>query len=262
MQKQKIALVLSGGGARGLAHIGAIEALERAGFVISAVAGTSMGALIGGMYAAGRLPRFREWVCGLDRYRVFGMVDFAFSSEGLVKGNRIMKALQSMVPEVRIENLAVPFSAVAADLLTGREVVFDHGGLFDAIRASISIPSVFRPVRSHGMVLIDGGTVNPLPLNRVVRQPGDRLVAVDVGGSFSGLCSSLNYYNLLSVSSEIMIQQISRLMCRFYPPDLLVDIPCDLFGLFEFYRAAEIIEAGRRLTTEALRPHTVVPAVR
>lgn len=257
MQKRKIALVLSGGGARGLAHIGAIEALEEAGFVISSVAGTSMGALVGGMYAAGCLPRFRQWICGLDRYKILGMVDFAFSSEGLVKGNRVMKALRTLVPEVRIENLAVPFSAIAADLLSGREVVFDHGCLFDAIRASISIPSVFRPVRSDGMVLVDGGTVNPLPLDRVLRQPGDRLAAIDVSASFSGLCGSLNYYSLISVSSEIMIQRITRLTCRLCPPDLLVEMPCDRFGIFEFHRAAEIIEAGRRLTSDALRQQAV-----
>ncbi|MDE5623815.1 MAG: patatin-like phospholipase family protein [Alistipes sp.] len=257
MQKRKIALVLSGGGARGVAHIGAIEALEEAGFVISSVAGTSMGALVGGMYAAGCLPQFREWICGLDLYKVLAMVDLAFSSEGLVKGNRIMKALKGLVPDVRIEQLAVPFAAVAADLITGREVVFDHGDLFDAIRSSISIPSVFRPVRSHGMVLIDGGTVNPLPLNRVRRQPGDLLAAVDVSASFSGLCGSFNYYNLISVSSEIMIQRITRLMCRFYPPDLLVELPCDLFGVFEFYRAAEIVEAGRHLMEQALRQQRV-----
>ena len=257
MQKRKVALVLSGGGARGIAHIGAIEALEEAGFEISSVAGTSMGALVGGMFAAGRLAGVRDWICSLDRYKVLGMVDLAFSSEGLVKGNRVMKALKSLVPDVRIERLAVPFAAVSADLVTGREVVFDHGDLFGAVRASISIPSVFQPVRYNGMVLIDGGTVNPLPLNRVQRQSGDWLVAVDVCGSCSGLCSSLNYYNLISVSSEIMIQRITQLMCRIYPPDLLVELPCDLFGIFEFYRAAEIVEAGRHLMEQALQRHGV-----
>ena len=168
-----------------------------------------------------------------------------------------MKALKSLVPDVRIERLAVPFAAVSADLVTGREVVFDHGDLFGAVRASISIPSVFQPVRYNGMVLIDGGTVNPLPLNRVQRQSGDWLVAVDVCGSCSGLCSSLNYYNLISVSSEIMIQRITQLMCRIYPPDLLVELPCDLFGIFEFYRAAEIVEAGRHLMEQALQRHGV-----
>lgn len=258
--KRKVALVLSGGGARGIAHIGAIEALEEAGFAVSSVAGTSMGALVGGMYAAGHLAQFRDWICSLDRYRMFAMVDLAFSSEGLVKGNRVMKALRSLVPDVQIERLAVPFAAVAADLVTGREVVFDHGDLFGAVRASISIPSVFRPMRYNGMVLIDGGTVNPLPLNRVQRQPGDLLAAVDVCASCSGLCGPLNYYNLISASSEIMIQRITQLMCRIYPPDLSVELPCDMFGIFEFYRAAEIVEAGRHLMELALQRHEVFSA--
>lgn len=258
-ESRKVALVLGGGGARGIAHIGAIEALEEAGFEIASVAGTSMGALVGGMYAAGCLEEFRKWLCGLDRYKVWGMVDLAFSAEGLVKGNRVMRALRQMVREVRIEHLRLPFAAVAADLLTGREVVFDHGSLFDAIRASISIPSVFQPVRLGGMVLVDGGTVNPVPVNRVVRRPGDLLVAVDVSAPFSGPRRSLNYYHQLTFSSEIMMQHITQMMCRECPPDLLVEMPSDRFGIFEFYRAAEISEAGRALTVEALR-HRFVPA--
>jgi len=261
MEKQKVALVLSGGGARGIAHIGAIEALEAAGYGIAAVAGASMGALVGGMYAAGHLEEFKEWLCALDRYKALSMVDFAFSAEGLVKGNKVMKALKTMVPDVRIEELDLPFAAVAADLLTGREVVFDHGSLFDAIRSSISIPSVFQPVRLNGMVLVDGGMVNPLPLNRAVRTPGDLLAAVDVSAPFSGQRRSLNYYNMITSSSEIMMQRITQLMCRSFPPDLLVELSSDRFGVFEFYRAAEILEAGRLLMEEALQRQPM-PAAR
>lgn len=254
MEKRKVALVLGGGGARGVAHIGAIEALEQAGFEIVAVAGTSMGALVGGMYVAGHLDRFKEWMCELDRYKMLGLVDFAFSAEGLVKGNRIIGALEELVPDVSIERLPIPFAAVAADLRTGREVVFDRGELYDAIRASISIPSVFRPVRRGGMVLIDGGTVNPLPIDRVRRCPGELLVAVDVSASFSGReRSPVNYYKLLTASSEIMQQRIAQLMCRLYKPDVLIEIPADSFGLFEFYRAAEIVDAGRRAAQAALQ---------
>ena len=128
-KKRRVALVLGGGGARGIAHIGAIGELERRGFEIAAVAGTSMGALVGGMYAAGHLEPFREWMCALDRYKVFSLVDFAFSSEGLVKGDRVIAAMKELVPDVRIERMPLPFAAVAADLLTGREVVLDSGGL-------------------------------------------------------------------------------------------------------------------------------------
>ncbi len=257
MKKRKVALVLAGGGARGVAHIGAIEELERQGFEISAVAGTSMGALVGGMYASGHLEPFKEWMCALDRYKVFSLVDFSFSSEGLVKGNRVIQAMKELVPDVKIGEMPVPFAAVAADLLTGREVVIDRGGLYDAIRASISIPSVFRPVRRNGMVLIDGGTVNPLPLNRVRREKGDMLVAVDVSAPFSAdpvsrAKASLNYYKLLTASSQIMQQHITQLMCRIHKPDLLVEMPADSYGMFEFYRSPELVDAGRMAMRAAL----------
>ena len=249
--------MLAGGGARGVAHIGAIEELERQGFEIAAVAGTSMGALVGGVYASGRLTEFKEWMCTLDKYKVFGLVDFTLSSEGLVKGDRVMKAMQELIPDVQIEQMPVPFAAVAADLLTGREVVLDRGGLYEAIRASISIPSVFRPVHRDGMVLVDGGTVNPLPLNRVRREEGDLLVAVDVSAPFGAdpttrANASLNYYKVLIASSQIMQQHITQLMCRLYRPDVLVQMPADSYGMFEFYRSAELIEAGRAATRAAL----------
>ena len=214
MKKRRVALVLAGGGARGVAHIGAIEELERQGFEISAVAGTSMGALVGGVYASGYLEPFKEWMRALDKYKVFSLVDFALSTEGLVKGDRVMEAMKELVPDVQIERMPVPFAAVAADLLTGDEVVLDSAGLYDAIRASISIPSVFRPVHRDGRVLVDGGTVNPLPLNRVRREEGDLLVAVDVSARFGAdsvrrANASLNYYKVLIASSQIMQQRIT-----------------------------------------------------
>ena len=206
--------MLAGGGARGVAHIGAIEELESQGFEVHAVAGTSMGALVGGMYASGHLEPFKEWMYTLDKYKVFGLVDFALSTEGLVKGDRVMRAMQELVPDVRIEQMPVPFAAVAADLVTGREVVLDRGGLYDAIRASISIPSVFRPVHRDGMVLVDGGMVNPVPYDRVRRSEGDLLVAVDVCAPFGGdpafrARMSLNHYKVLVTSSQIMQQRIT-----------------------------------------------------
>ncbi len=262
MEERRVALVLGGGGARGVAHIGAIEELEAQGYRITSVAGTSMGALVGGMYAAGHLGEFKEWMCALDRYKVFGLVDFAFSAEGLVKGNRVIRALKELVADVRIEELPVPFAAVAADLITGREVVFERGGLYNAIRASISIPSVFQPVRSGDMVLVDGGTVNPVPINRVRRTSGDRLIAVDVSGPFAATeRPALNYYKLLSSASEIMQQRIAQLMYRLHRPDLSVEIPADSFGVFEFYRAAEIVETGRQAMRKILETEAVSAAV-
>lgn len=275
---RRVALALAGGGARGVAHIGAIEELERRGYEIAAVAGTSMGALVGGMYAAGHLEEFKEWMCSLDRYKVFGLVDFTFSAEGLVKGSRVIDAMKELIPDMRIEQMRLPFTAVSADLLTGREVVIERGGLYDAIRASIAIPSVFRPVHRDGMVLTDGGIVNPMPVNRVRREAGDLLVAVDVcapfavegsgavGGSVpaAGMNAigagraalrklpSLNYYKLITASTEIMTQHLTRLMCRLYRPDVLVELPADRFGLFEFYRSREIAEAGAAAARQAL----------
>lgn len=256
-KKRRVALVLGGGGARGIAHIGAIEELERQGFEVSAVAGTSMGALVGGMYASGHLEPFKEWLCALDRYKVFGLVDFALSSEGLVKGDRVMRAMQDLVPDVLIEQMPVPFAAVAADLATGREVVLDRGGLYEAIRASISIPSVFRPVHRDGMVLVDGGMVNPVPYDRVRRCEGDLLVAVDVSAPFGGdprvrARMSLNHYKVLVTSSQIMQQRIASLQRRLCPPDILVGLPADRFSMFEFYRSAEIIEEGREAMRAAI----------
>ena len=275
---RRVALALAGGGARGVAHIGAIEELERRGYEIAAVAGTSMGALVGGMYAAGHLEEFKEWMCSLDRYKVFGLVDFTFSAEGLVKGSRVIDAMKELIPDMRIEQMRLPFTAVSADLLTGREVVIERGGLYDAIRASIAIPSVFRPVHRDGMVLTDGGIVNPMPVNRVRREAGDLLVAVDVcapfavegsgavGGSVPAAgvnaigagraalrkLPSLNYYKLITASTEIMTQHLTRLMCRLYRPDVLVELPADRFGLFEFYRSREIAEAGAAAARQAL----------
>ena len=238
MKKRRVALVLAGGGARGVAHIGAIEELERQGFELSAVAGTSMGALVGGVYASGYLEPFKEWMRALDKYKVFSLVDFALSTEGLVKGDRVMEAMKELVPDVQIERMPVPFAAVAADLLTGDEVVLDSGGLYDAIRASISIPSVFRPVHRDG-------------------REGDLLVAVDVSARFGAdsvrrANASLNYYKVLIASSQIMQQRITQLMCRLYKPDIMVGLPADSYGMFEFYRSEEILEAGRAATRAAL----------
>ena len=257
MAKRKVALVLGGGGARGIAHIGAIEELEARGYEISAVAGTSMGALVGGMYASGHLEEYKKWMCALDKYKVFSLIDFSLNTDGLVKGERVMEALKELVPDVLIQNMKIPYTAVAADLVTGEEVVLNRGGLYDAIRASISIPSVFRPIHDHNRVLVDGGTVNPLPLNRVQRVEDDLLVGVDVCAPFSEAPLtrsklSLNYYKMLISASEIMQQRITQLMCELYHPDVLMQLAADSYGIFEMYRATEIVEEGRRMAAKEL----------
>lgn len=180
MKTKNVALALSSGGPRGWAYIGAIEELERRGYKITSVAGTSIGSLIGGIYAAGKLNDVKEWLFSLDAWKVFGLMDISLSKNHLVKGDKVISALKEIVPEVDINELDIPYRAVAADLYTGEEVVFDRGPLFEAIRASISIPSLFRPVKYGFRTLVDGGIVNTMPINRVPRNGNDILIAFDV----------------------------------------------------------------------------------
>ncbi len=182
--RKKVALVLASGGSRGLAHIGAIEVLEENGYTVTSIAGASMGALVGGIYAAGGLDAFKEWMKTVDRMKVFNLMDFTIGNGGFVKGDKVIDELNSIIPDKLIESLTIPFTAVATDIRHRKEVVFDRGSLYDAIRSSISLPSIFTPNRIGDMLLIDGGVVNPVPVNRVVRTPGDILVAVDLNGPY------------------------------------------------------------------------------
>ena len=177
---KRVSLALSSGGPRGFAYIGAIEELVARGYEIGSVAGTSIGSLVGGIYAAGKLDEFKEWLFALDAWKVFTLMDLSIGKNHIVKGERIIEAMREIVPDVDIESLSIPFRAVATDLYTGEEVVFDHGKLFEAIRASISIPSLFQPVKYGLTTLVDGCIANCLPLSRVVRSEGDILVAFDV----------------------------------------------------------------------------------
>ena len=178
--KKDVALVLSSGGPRGWAYIGAIEELVGRGYNITSVAGTSIGSLVGGIYAAGKLEDVKEWLFTLDAWKVFSLMDLSLSMNHIVTGDKVIGALKEIVPDVNIEDLNIPYRAVAADLYTGEEVVFDRGPLFDAIRASISIPSLFRPVKYGFRTLVDGGIVNTMPIDKVIRKEGDILVAFDV----------------------------------------------------------------------------------
>ena len=168
-KKKDVALVLSSGGAKGLAHIGAIEELETHGYHISSIAGCSMGALIGGVYAAGKLEEFREWMKTVDKKKMLELTDFSLSLNHLVKGKKIIEAIMEFVPDVAIEDLPIPFCVVATDLKAGKEVLITKGSLFQAIRASISIPSFYEPVQRDGMILVDGGVTiddsSKLPLD-------------------------------------------------------------------------------------------------
>lgn len=180
--KKNIALVLSSGGARGLAHIGVIDELTRRGHNITSIAGSSMGALVGGLYATGNLDKFRDWVVNLDKLNVFRLIDFTFSSQGFVRGEKVFEKMRKMdiIPDVNIEDLPIKFTAIATDIVYGNEIIFSSGSLYKAIRASVSIPNVFTPVDSDKGLLVDGGVLNPLPINRISRSNNDLLVAVDL----------------------------------------------------------------------------------
>lgn len=177
---QSVALVLGAGGARGLAHIGVIEAIEARGLRIAAIAGSSMGALVGGIHASGQLPAYRDWVLTLTRTDVFRLLDFGIGRPGLFTGDRLMDELQRIVGQHRIEALPIPFTAVATDLRAQREVWLTRGSLFDAIRASMAIPLVFTPVQREGRELVDGGLLNPVPIAAMRQALADVVIAVDV----------------------------------------------------------------------------------
>ena len=190
--KKRVALALSSGGPRGFAYIGALEVLQERGYEVAAVAGTSIGALVGGVYAAGRLAEFKEWLLSLDARKVFSLMDFSLSMSHIVKGEKVIDAIREIVPDMRIEELKMPYCAIATNLYTGEEVVFDKGDLFSAIRASMSIPSLFKPVQYGNTVLIDGHSSNCLPLNRVKREKGDILVGFDT-----------NYFDVESILTTV-----------------------------------------------------------
>ena len=290
MKTKDVALVLSSGGARGLAHIGAIEELESHGYHISSIAGCSMGALIGGVYAAGKLKEFREWMKTIDRKKMIELTDFSFSINHLAKGTRIIETIMEFVPDMAIEDLPVPYCAVATDLKAGREVVFNKGSLFEAIRASISMPSFYKPVQRDGMVLIDGGILNPIPLNRVKRQKKDILVGIDVSGhdykaqwdemhrltemqkQDNSLKSKIldmlipdniefNYYTMLSRTNSLMIRQNSILMAKLMKPDILVDIQMSRYGTFDFDKSEKLVAIGKQKTLHAIEKYESVKEI-
>lgn len=184
---RRISLVLGSGGARGYAHIGVIEELRAQGFSIDSIAGSSMGALVGGMYAAGKLDAYRDYVRPLQRLDVLRLIDWTFRGGGVIKGERISGVLRELVGDALIEDLPLPYTAVAVDLDAQREVWFSRGPLFDAIRASIAIPTVFRPHRYQGRLLVDGGLLNPLPVSPTLRDHTDATIAVDVNAAAESL---------------------------------------------------------------------------
>jgi NTE family protein len=185
-RRSRAAVALGSGGARGYAHIGAIQVIEEQGFEIVSVAGASMGALIGGLYAAGELDRYTEWVSTFTRLDVVRLLDFSLSAPGVIRAERIFAKVRELIGDVAIEDLPLPFTAVASDLFARKAVWLQRGPLEMALRASIALPGMFPPVTLNGRVLVDGGLMDPVPIAPTASVRADVTIAVDLGGEPRG----------------------------------------------------------------------------
>jgi NTE family protein len=285
---QTISLVLGSGGARGLTHIGIIEVLTEHGFEIKSIAGSSMGALIGGIYATGKLDIYRDWVLEIEKLDVIRMLDFSFGRTGLLKGERIINTLKELIGEADIESLPISFTAVATDIESEKEIWLNSGSLFDAIRASISIPTIYTPFDYHGIRLVDGGLINPVPIAPTLNDMTDMTVAVNLSARAdskydkkrkpsvtpphnnryrqaisefldgiqkkfdSGDQRRLDMFNIITQSIDVMQNSVARMKLAASAPDLVIDVPRNVSTFYEFYRAAELIEIGRHQAKRAL----------
>jgi NTE family protein len=278
-----VSLVLGSGGARGLAHIGVIHWLEEHGFKIASISGCSMGALIGGIYAAGKLDAYEKWVQAVTKLDIVTLLDLAWDRSGLVKGDKIINTLIDLVGDQRIEDLPIRFTAVATDIHAHKEVWIHSGRLFDAIRASISLPLFFTPFSYRGTDLIDGGVLNPVPIAPTFLDETDLTIAVNLGGkaeeepplrpasispAFHNDTSlqntilhfiermgggekkrpttrlDLGVYTIADNAFDAMQSTIARQKLAAYPPDHMIEIAVNACGTLEFDRASEMIALG------------------
>ena len=296
MTAKTISLVLGSGGARGLAHIGVIKWLDENGYCVRAIAGSSMGALIGGIYACGKLDVYRRWVSSLEWLDIIRLLDFSYSRDGLFKGERVINTLRTLIGDSNIEDLPIPFTAVATELHSGKETWFSRGLLFDAIRASIAIPSVMTPHSIGGRLFIDGAVTNPLPIAPTLHNRTDLTVAVNVNGKAAAVSAlpqqkpprpaektngyrrtisafistiqqqlypanhvkepavadKLNMLNVITQSLDTTQHIIGRFQLASYSPDVVIEIPRNICGFYEFHRAQELIELGYRRAAEQM----------
>ncbi|WED29108.1 patatin-like phospholipase family protein [Vibrio sp. DW001] len=273
-----VSLVLGSGGARGLTHIGVIHWLIENNYKIQSIAGCSAGALIGGIYAAGKLDPFVEWVTAIDKVSMAKLLDISWQSSGLFKGDRIINTLVDLIGDTQIEDLDIKFTAIAANVREEKEVWLNSGPLFDAIRASISLPLFFTPFEIDGESLIDGGVLNPVPIAPTFGDKTDLTLAVNLGGDIiklpekievipsqvkgsiqqkishyvdklqDSVIGSINInfeaYDIANQAFDAMQSTIARQKLAAYPPDKAIEIPQNICGTFEFDRAEEMIQYG------------------
>ena len=267
--KPRIALALGGGAARGWAHIGVLRALDEAGVEVSMIAGTSIGALVGGCYLAGKLDELEEFARSLTMRRIAGLLDFAIGSGGLFGGMRLNNRMREHLVGINIEEMSRPFVAVATEINTGHEVWIHSGSLMTGIRASYALPGIFEPVRCNNRTLVDGALVNPVPVSvcRAYEQP--LVVAVNLHYDLYGRSAVVKHTaseqapevpspdrrkpprdNRLGMTT-VMVQafniiqdRISRARLAGDPPDLSLQPKLGDIGLSEFHRAGEAIDRG------------------
>jgi NTE family protein len=287
-RKPRIGLALGSGSARGWAHVGVIRALEKAGIRPDLVCGTSSGALVGAAYAAGELDRFEEWLLGLGLTDVISLMDVNLSG-GLIKGERLMDFFRSKFVDRPVDELDMPFAAVATALHSGAEVWLREGSTIDAVRASIALPALFTPVMRDGRILVDGGLVNPVPVSLARAMDADVVIAVDLNSDILGRHTHKNHepetrtaetgewmnklqqslsalmparssdepdppamLDIIAASINIMQVRIGRSRMAGEPPDLIVAPRLSQLGLFDFHRSREAIDEGRRAMEAAL----------
>jgi len=282
-EREPVALALGAGGARGLAQIGVIEELDARGFAIVAIAGSSSGALVGGIYAAGKLREFREGIEAMSRRDFLRLLDPVLGRPGLIGGGRLVDTIREVVGNPDIETLPVQFTAVAVDLERQREVWVRNGPLWDALRASFAIPGLFTPYALNGRELVDGGLLAPLPIAATRMADVHRLIAVNMHGwpksppgepagvapppkalprgrRFSRWLDTrlgndpdeMGFAEVMARSLDTMQAQLARMHLALDPPELVIEIPRDACQFYEFWRAKELIEIGRREARKAL----------
>lgn len=283
MKDKTISLVLGSGGARGLAHIGVIKYLSEQQYKIGSIVGCSIGALVGGVYAGGKIDELEEWMLNLKKTDMVKLMDFSWGMNGFIKGDKVISELEAFIGNKDIEDLDIPFTAIAADIKTEKEVWICSGGLFEAIRASVSLPLFLTPVSKDGKLLIDGGVLNPIPIAPAFKDGFDTIVAVNLGGvpdpdihtaekqrsiqpnQDEGLFRKIStyisniidskkkageeeegygMYDIADRAFDIMQNAIARQKLAAYTPDVLIEIPRNACGTLEFDKAEEMIKMG------------------
>ncbi|MEA3248668.1 MAG: patatin-like phospholipase family protein [Nanoarchaeota archaeon] len=251
-KKRDLALALSGGSVRGLAHIGFLEVLEENNIKVDYIVGTSMGALVGGIYAVGKIKEFKKSILKLSKNKIMSLL----LSDKIKKGNtdtkEIEKFIKKFIGDKKIENLNVGFTAIATDLKTGKEVYLEKGSLLKSISASISIPGIFQPVKMRGMLLVDGGVLDPLP-EEYAKGKARKVISVNALPMKISYKPGGGTFEILSEVGSIMINEIIGQRNGKEKDRLFIQIKTRNIDSFDFKSASKVIELGRRAARKNLR---------